>query len=407
MKRRLTAPWTSLIAALLLWGGGSSHAAPQTGAYQLRYSFGAYPDGSDPSGGVVADAAGNLYGTTQDGGRWHVGTIYRIDGASGAESVLHAFDPTNPYDAWQPSGSMVLDSADRLYGVATRGGGGWGAGAVFTLDVQARAASLLHSFTGGAADGAAPSDTLLLDAQGDLFGTTPFGGANSTGTLFEITPDGHETVLASFGEAESGAPAVPSGNLALDAAGHLYGTTQFGGMYDYGTVWQFTLASGSTPAALKVLHSFAFAPADGEQPTGGVLLDAATGTLYGTTESGGANNAGTVFRCGIDGSGERIVHAFGDSSSGDGMWPMAPLVIDSTGTLYGTTESGGVGYGTVFALDPATGIETVLHRFGGYAAGDGSSPGRAQLLIDAAGELVGTTRTGGADDNGTVYALPR
>ena len=114
MKRRLSAPWTSLIAALLLWGGGSSHAAPQTGAYQLRYSFGAYPDGSNPSGGVVADAAGNLYGTTQNGGRMHVGTIYRIDAASGAESVLHAFDPTNPYDAWQPSGSMVLDSADRL-----------------------------------------------------------------------------------------------------------------------------------------------------------------------------------------------------------------------------------------------------------------------------------------------------
>ena len=407
MKRRLSAPWPGLIAALLLWGGGSSQAAPQPGAYQLRYSFGAYPDGSEPAGGLVADAAGNLYGTTRAGGRMHGGVVYRIDGVSGAESVLHSFDHTNPYDAWQPSGAMLLDSADKLYGVATSGGGGWGAGAVFTVDLQARAETLLHSFTGGAADGSSPSDPLLLDANGNLFGTTPHGGANSTGILFEIAPDGRETVLASFGEAESGAPAVPSGKLALDAAGNLYGTTQYGGMYGYGSVWRFTPASGSTPAELTVLHSFSFAPADGEQPTGGVLLDAATGTLYGTTEIGGAHDAGTVFSCSINGSGERIVYSFGNTRGNDGMWPMAPLVMDSAGTLYGTTESGGAGYGTVFALAPATGVETVLHSFGGYAAGDGGSPGRAQLLIDAAGQLVGTTRSGGADDNGTVYALPR
>ena len=406
MERFPRAPLARLLATLTLCCCASSQAAPTAaGTYQLRHSFGAYPDGQEPSGGLVADAAGNLYGTTAAGGRMRVGTVYRLDATSWAESVLHSFDNTNPNDAWTPSDAMVFDGADRLFGVAASGGMGWGA--VFMVDLPARAESLAYTFTGDAKNGYGPISPLLRDAQGDLFGTTTDGGANSTGTVFEITPDGRKTVLASFGEAEAGAPASPSGTLALDAAGNLYGTTQFGGSYNYGTVWRLTPASGTTPAALTVLHSFSFAPGDGEQPVGGVLLDAAHGMLYGTTEIGGAHDFGTVFSCATDGSSARVVYAFGANGQDDGAWPLAPLLMDSAGVLYGTTESGGSGHGTVFALVPSTGQETVLHRFAGYAGGDGSSPYRAQLVIDAAGELVGTTRYGGTDDKGTVYSVPR
>ena len=404
MKRSLSAPLSGLIAALALCGCGGGHGSPA--AYSLRHAFAAPPGATEPTGGLVADAAGNLYGTASTGGTKRLGAVYRIDAATGVESVLYSFLGAEQGDAQKPIGQLVLDSAGNLYGVA-RDGGSDDVGAVFRIDANSHAESLLHSFTYGTQDGTLPTNSLLIDGQGNLFGTTTQGGANDTGTVFEITPDGRETLLASFGQAEAGEPAVPRGDLALDSAGNLYGTTQFGGSSGHGTVWKLAAASRGATVVPTVLHSFAGPPADGAEPVGGVLLDAASGTLYGTTQLGGVNDTGTVFRCAVDGSGERIVYAFADLSGNDGAAPMAPLVMDSAGMLYGTTDAGGTGFGTVFAVDPVSGRETVLHRFGGYAGGDGQMLRNARLMIDTAGQLVGVTQLGGANNTGVVYSLPR
>ena len=403
MKRKLSAAWSPLMALLLLCAGGSSHAAPGPGGYQLRYSLTVIPNGSRPDAGLVADAAGNLYGTTEIGGSSRSGAVYRIDARTGAETVLHSFDYRTHSGAY-PSAALVIDGSGNLYGV-TPYGGEYGDGVVFRIDAKTDAATVLHNFGSNALDGENPRGSLRLDAHGNLFGTTQWGGANESGTVFEITSWGSEIVLASFGGSGALSPRLPSGDIALDAAGNVYGTSKHGGTDDFGTVWRLSPPAGGAPAVLTVLHSFIGMPIDGEYPVGGVRLDAAGTTLYGTTNLGGADDAGTVFRCGVDGSGERTLHAFGTAN--DGAHPLAPLVIDGAGVLYGTTESGGSGYGTVFALDPASGIETVLHRFGGYAAGDGGDPLHAGLMIDSAGDLVGATQTGGSYDNGTVYSLQR
>ena len=404
MKRTLSTPLSSLIAALALCGCGGGHGSPA--AYSLRHTFQIPPGAGQPRGGLVDDTAGNLYGTASTGGTKRFGAVYRIDAVTGVESVLYSFLGVAQNDAQNPIGQLVFDSTGDLYGVASNGGSN-DVGAVFRIDANSHAESLVHSFAPGPQDGALPSRSLLIDGQGDLFGTTTQGGANDTGTVYEITPDGRETLLASFGQAAAGKPAVPRGELALDSAGNLYGTTQFGGSSGHGTVWELASSSRGATVLPTVLHSFAGPPADGTEPVGGVLLDAASGTLYGTTQLGGINDAGTVFRCGVDGSGERIVYAFADISGNDGAAPMAPLVMDSSGVLYGTTDAGGSGYGTVFAVDPASGRETVLHRFGGYPAGDGQTPLNARLMIDTAGQLVGVTQLGGANNTGVIYRLPR
>jgi uncharacterized repeat protein (TIGR03803 family) len=299
----------------------------------------------------------------------------------------------------------VRDSAGNLYGVTLRGGR-HGLGTVFKIDATTHAETLLHNFAGGADDGAIPCGPLLLDPQGNLFGTTLNGGPNDTGIVFEISPDGTAKVVYAFGPNSGSGPRKPYGYLAMDSAGHLYGTTLRGGAQNRGAVYKLTPGTGNTAATLTLLHSFAGGD-DGELAVSGVLLDAARKVLYGATEFGGAMNAGTVFACAIDGSAERVVYMFQGPDFGDGDHPEEGLTLDSTGKLYGTTRYGGGGdaRGILFMIDPATGHETVLRRFG-TTAGDGKDPEPAPI-IDAAGEIVGVTSAGGSHDTGTVYIMPR
>jgi uncharacterized repeat protein (TIGR03803 family) len=279
-------------------------------------------------------------------------------------------------------------------------GGAIGIGTVFKISADGTE-TVLHSFAGSPTDGVNPQAGLIMDSAGNLYGATNGGGANGFGTVFKISADGAETVLHSF----AGSPTDgmnPLAGLIMDSAGNLYGTTSSGGANGDGTVFKISATGTET-----VLHSFAGLPSDGRKANAGLTMDSA-GNLYGTTEAGGlgAYDFGTVFKISVDGT-ESILFSF---SGVDGGEPEAGLIMDSAGNLYGTTSSGGTATvltsGEVFKISPA-GAETVLHFFtGGITAAitDGGYP-RAGLIIDSAGNLYGTTSLGGANDEGTVFKI--
>jgi uncharacterized repeat protein (TIGR03803 family) len=249
----------------------------------------------------------------------------------------------------------------------------------------------LYSFLGNP-DGQNPAAGLVRDSKGNLYGTTFEGGTSNGGTVFKLTTAGNETILSDF---PAGTQAGrPDTSLVLDNAGNLYGTTAAGGNYGQGTVYRLNRTGG-----LTVLYSFTGVGGDGASPLAGLVRDK-VGNLYGTTVYGGAGTCsggcGTVFKVTASGT-ETVLHAF-TGASGDGASPMAGLVEDTAGNLYGTTWSGGDlscnngnGCGIVFEINSA-GTETVLHAFTGGSAGQNSQAGLAR---DASGNLYGTTVWGG------------
>ena len=289
----------------------------------------------------------------------------------------------------------------------------------FSSTAAAQQLTTLYSFTGsGAGDGANPEAGLIADPAGNLYGTTRFGGVITTescrplgcGTVFQLTPSGTLNVLYSFSGSDG---AQPFAGLIADTAGNLYGTTWGGGAPCIVTIGCGTVFQLDPSGSLTVLHSFTNG-SDGGHPVAGLIADAA-GNLYGTTQNGGDGGYGTVFR--LDPSGTLIVlHSFTGGS--DGGTPVAGLIADEAGNLYGTTSAGGDrtncaaqfidGCGTVFQLDPS-GTLNVLYNFTGGS--DGGNPDAA-LIADAAGNLYGTTQNGGAPEScnrpagcGTVFQL--
>jgi uncharacterized repeat protein (TIGR03803 family) len=247
----------------------------------VLHSFAGPPDGYAPRGGLIRDAQGNLYGTTSFGGAYgNNGTVFKLDSA-GTETVLHSF--TGSLDGAYPLADLIRDAQGNLYGTTDLGGVS-GYGSVFKLD-STGSLTVLHSFAGGA-DGANPSSGMINDPQGNLYGTTYAGGVYSYGTVFKLTPTGVETVLYSFAGNPDGSN--PSGGLVRDAQGNLYGTTSFGGAYYYGTVFKLTPNRTET-----VLYSFTSGN-DGGLPYAPLIRDK-QGNLYGTTNVGGTYNYGTVF----------------------------------------------------------------------------------------------------------------
>ena len=315
-------------------------------------------------------------------------------------TVLYSF--TGGADGTQPNG-LVRDSAGNLYGSTRYAGdlncsGKQGCGTAFKLD-QTGALTVLHTFVGGA-DGSLPEGTLVLDAAGDLFGTTVYGGnihcgiSDGCGTVFKLNVAGQKTVLYAF--PSSLEASLPGGSVIEDANGNLYGTTAWGGgaaCVNCGTVFKLRTTGGT----FTVLHAFA-GGTDGQLPYSGLLRDVA-GNLFGTTYLGGAFNGGTAFKLNSTGK-ETLLHSFGAQT--DGVQPQGALTHDSAGNLYGVTYSGGeFGYGTVFKMDN-TGKETILYSFSGEADGLGPDAG---VILDAAGNLYGTTLSGGAFGNGTIFKI--
>jgi uncharacterized repeat protein (TIGR03803 family) len=361
-------------------------------------------DGAHPQATLIIDASGSLYGTTRSGGVFGLygwGTIFKLDaGSAYALTTLHSF---NYEDGAGPDASLLTDASGNLYGTTVEGGVGGGApgyyGTVFRLDAASGyAITTLVRF--GATDGAKPQGALIADGSGNLYGTTSEGGEHGFGSVYRVSPaNGYVlTTLHSFVITDG---ALPRAALLMDGSGNLYGTTGGGGAIgsEYGTVFKLDASSGY---ALTTLHDFDHG--DGSGPIGALIVDA-LGNLFGTTNDGGPGGAfasGTVFE--LDASnGYALItlHAF---SYADGAYPSSALILDSAGNLYGTTPSGGASqyYGTVFKLDAANGYAlTTLHEFDGV---DGSEPLGA-LIADAAGNLYGTTYGNGVLDYGTVFKL--
>jgi uncharacterized repeat protein (TIGR03803 family) len=381
-------------------------------------------DGNTPESNLIFDAAGNLYGTTFDGGAYGLGSVFQLaPGSDGewTEKVLYSFcSATNCADGTNPEG-LVFGKDGKLYGIAQTGGG-YGFGAVFQLargKGGAWSQKVLYNFNASGTDGYYPYTGLVVDAAGSLYGVTEWGGVYGDGTVFQLTegPKGkwREKTLHSFNQNGKDGYAPFSG-LIFDPAGNLYGTTTIGGSSGTGCggngcgiVFQLTPGAKGKWTE-KLLHSFSDNGKDGYDPWAGVVRDAA-GNLYGTTSAGGASSCGTVFKL-VPGAGnkwtEKVLHSF-EKDPTDGCVPLAGLVIDADGNLYGTTFYGGAfSDGTIFELRPGTNskwTERVVHDFNwSVYVKDGTFPG-AGLTLDTKGNLYGTTENGGNLNYGTVFEL--
>ena len=360
-------------------------------------------DGEVPFAGLVQATNGDLYGTTLYGGtNGNYGTVFKIT-PSGTLTTLYSFCPqTNCTDGAAPQAGLVQAANGDLYGTTLFSGTN-GQGMVFKI-TQGGTLTTLYSFCSqtNCTDGANPDAGLVQAANGDLYGTTAGGGAYGGGTVFEITPDGTLTTLYSF--CSLGFPCTdgvgPAAGLVQATNGDLYGTTFFGGPNGGGTVFKIT--PGGT---LTTLYSFCSQSncTDGAEPEAG-LVQAANGNFYGTTEGGGRANGryGTVFKITPTGT-LTTLHRFNGT---DGTFPYAGLVQAANGDFYGTTGGGGAnGNGTVFKITP-TGELTTLYSFCSQTnCTDGGQP-LAGLVQDANGDFYGTTSGGGGGPaNGTVFRL--
>ena len=360
----------------------------QAQTFTVLHNFTGSPDGAYPFAGVIRDTAGNLYGTTEGGGK-AAGTVFKVSKTS-KETVLHSF--TESPDGGAPFGGLVRDAAGNLYGTTAQGGSSSNFGTVFKVSTTGKE-TVLHSFKGGTKDGEYPEADVLRDAAGNLYGTTSKGGSSGYGTVFKVSTTGKETVVHSFTGGANGA--YPYAGVIMDTKGNLYGTTSEIGSSGYGTVFKV-----STTGKETVLHNFT-GGAHGAYPYAGVIMDA-KGNLYGTTVGGGAQGLGTVFKLSTTGKLTTLYSFCSRSGCADGGEPYAGLVRDAAGNLYGTTTLGGgsSSSGGVYEFS-SSGKLTVLHSFAGS---DGESP-RAGVVRDTAGNLYGTTEGGGSSGGGTVWKL--
>lgn len=363
------------------------------------YDFGLGSDPHAPLAGIVRDSEGNIYGTTFDGGfmsKWRCtlgcGSVFKLS-PDGTFTVLHTFKAL--HDGANPYGTLFLDERGNLYGT-TIAGGDDGNGTIFRISASG-GEKVLYSFTGGA-DGSRPYAGVIYD-HGNLYGTTVYGGTAGHGTVFELTSSGVELVLHSFAGG-TGDGDGPISGLVRDSDGNLYGTTYFGGPGNFGTVFKVG-ATGDE----SVLYGFT-GGSDGGNPAAG-LLRGRQGELYGTTSGGGSNphcpGCGTVFR--LDPSGaETVLHTFAGGSTGAS--PRGGLVRDVKGTLYGTTTNGGdlsacyLGCGTIFQLS-IRGFKH-LYTFEGKSGNDGRNP-ISEMILDGEGNLYGVAQGGGPFDGGTIF----
>lgn len=412
------------LAALVFFGTTAGWSAN----YKILHVF--KSGNSVPSSGLAVDAHGNAYGTTAEGCASSGGTVYEMSPTTGYHLLYHF----SCYDSGGngPQGNLAIDSAGNLYGATTYGGNTSGAcgssrrtcGTVFELSPPSNGTGLwtetvLYAFCGTNCDEVNPESGVIMDSQGNLYGT-------ASDVVFELSPpvSGNgawtETVLYTFcSEKNCTDGEYPVGGLIFDEGGNLYGTTTAGGTSGGGTV--FELSPGANGWIEGVLYSFCSQPScpDGLQPRSGLIFDA-SGNLYGTTSAGGHSASGCAYNgfsgCGIvfaltpsvSGSwAETIVHAF---SGNDGATPLAGVVLDPEGSVYGTTYQGGTGpspncddvdCGTVFKLTPENNGQWRASVFRFADDLTGSNP-TTPVSLDSAGNVYGTTTVGGGLEGGGV-----
>ncbi|MGA2019124.1 MAG: choice-of-anchor tandem repeat GloVer-containing protein [Candidatus Sulfotelmatobacter sp.] len=375
----------------------------------ILYVFTGGSDGSGPTGSLIFDGAGNLYGTTDaggvDDGNGGKGVVYELTPATGGgwtETALYAFQGGTS-DGEVPFGGVVFDAAGNLYG-ATNYGGAHDLGTVYELSPTGSGGwteRVIYSFAGGA-DGSYPNGGLVFDAAGNLYGTTVLGGAHNQGTIFELSPTGgggwSESVILACSLASG---ERPTGSVVFDSAGNLYTTASVGGSSNAGTVLRLKFASGVWHAG--VIHTF-LSGSDGSEPLSGLTFQYPR--LYGTTQTGGTYGAGTAFVL-VPGSGgvwtKHVLHNFG--AFDDGLYPSNPLTLNATGDIFGVTGSGGtLGNGMAFELERSGGTltEINLHNFNTGSDAGGPAGG---VVLDGAGNLYGAGHNGGSFGAGAVYEI--
>lgn len=318
-----------------------------SGTYSVLHAFTGTPDGSDSYAGLTPVGPGSYIGTTAGGGSHGNGATFQID-ATGSETILHSFSLA---DGETPEAALTRSSGGYFYGTATGGGVrssycAGGCGVVYKTRATG-ALSVLHNFTGGS-DGITPQGAPAVDATGNVYGTTVTGGTGpctfagpGCGVVYKIDPTGTETILHTFVQTDGASPVA---GPTLDSAGNLYGTTFTGGEFNYGVVYKIDAAG-----TFSVLYNFT-GGSDGSQPSASVVLDSAN-NIYGTTQNGGSATVcpfgcGVVFRINSLGT-YQVLHRFVFS---DGAFPEAPLLI-SHGAIYGTT-TGGTTPGVIFKVTP-------------------------------------------------------
>lgn len=388
--------------------------------YSVAYSFGdntsASEAGNPQVGGLVADSAGNLYGSTPYGGSSGAGAIFKLtpNGSGGYnESILYDFSASGYKTAL---GTLVYDaSTNALYGTVSTGNSATNqqGGALFEISTTGGDIQILHRFLGSpadpSADGYTPEGKLALDSNGYLYGTTYNGGStNDRGSVFKIKTDGSGyMILHHFDGNVYNDGSNPQGGVVLDAATNtLYGTTPYGcdtSACNSGTV--FKLNTDGT--GYSVLHGFTSTGGDGGGPYGTVAFS--NGMLYGMTTNGGANDFGTVFSqtttgsgSGINGAGYTTLYSF-SMTDGNGYNPKSDLLLYN-GILYGTTNTDNVNYaGTVFKIPVDGNGFTPLHSF--TFNPDGGNPQSPLMFDPASGFIFGETYAGGVHGIGSVFRV--
>jgi uncharacterized repeat protein (TIGR03803 family) len=397
------------VAMLMLAGTSLAAEWKET----VLHQFGSDSDGQAAYGRVISDAAGNLYGTTSFGGTSGAGIVFELTNpgapAGWTETVLYNF--TGGSDGSQPYGGLIFDSAGNLYGTTYQGGTS-NAGTVYQLAPPggrggAWTETVLYSFAGGA-DGSGPQSDLTFDQAGNLYGTTNNGGSPGIGIVFQLTSGQggawSETVLHRFLQEEG---VRPRAAVIFDKEGSLYGTLANGGGFYRGAV--FRLKPPATKGGAwteKTLYRFTGRDGDGNGPLCRLILF--KGNLYGTTVLGGATGVGAIFELTPPASHrgawtKTILYSFTCSGS-DGCNPWAGLLMDKAGVFYGTTQHGGLpsGGGTVFQLkeDGGAWTEKVLLSF----RNSNNQLPAAGLLLGENGTLYGTT-IGAGGNAGIVFEL--
>jgi uncharacterized repeat protein (TIGR03803 family) len=379
-------------------------AAWAAGPIKLIYSFTGGSEGEYTDTELVRDSAGNLYGTSVQGGTYSSGTVFQVTPA-GVHTVLYSF--TGGTDGGEPYKGVTLGADGNLYGTAVTGGGGsceGGCGVVFKLTNSGGTwtQSVIHTFQGS--DGSGPGSPVSFDRHGNIYGTTPTGGTYSVGVIYQLEPNSAGGwsfhVIHEFTGGADGAGGS-AGRLLVDTAGRLYGVCTVGGVNGFGTV--YTLGRPHGQWEFTTIYAFKDSP-DGGEPYGGLVFDR-FGNLYGTTYYAGTNDAGTVYELThTHGTWtEQVLYSF--TGGADGGSPISSLVSDAAGNLYGTTSAGGsasCGCGVIFKMTHGANgwSETVVYSFPGKPR-----PGFAYngMVGDGAGNFYGATVHGGSGDDGAIY----
>jgi len=404
--------------------------AAQAQTENVLFPFNGTTDGYSPVAGVVFGKGKILYGTTTYGGTVNAacpagcGVVFSLKLSKGVWKEKAIYNFQGGSDGAFPYGTLAVDKSGNLYGTTLEGGahngGIGGAGTVYRV-TPAGGETVLYSFAAYVNDGDGPFAGVVLDKEGNIYGTTISGGTSSNcsggcGTAFELAQGTWaETILYNFPGGTTGGCSSRT-PLLFDKKGNLYGTNQACGPNGGGAAFELEAADSWN---YQILHAFSDASGstDGDEPWGNLAFDK-KGNLYGTTTAGGTIGSGTVYKLTPPSKNqtnwtEQVIYNFG-SVTDDALIPAGGVTINTkTGNLYGTSMLGGTGgAGTVFELTPPSATETewteqVLHSFSGFTT-DGDNPDYSPITLDSAGDLYGTTIAGGSSTNagyGTVFEV--